>query len=119
GPGNSLDTRGGLKIQYAVATYLDVKNRAQASSTANQNTSGPALAIEVRKPANTIRTSTTLNIGGGTGGRLYFEDGTAGNHIKAISKAHAYFARPKKLFPRPDGKTEYGSLYSPYWQARL
>ena len=23
------------------------------------------------------------------------------------------------LFPRGDGKTEYGSLYNPYWQARL
>ena len=119
GPGGSLDSRGGLRITGSISSYLDVRNRAQASSTANQNTSGPELIIEVRKPADTIRTSTTMSIGGGAGGRLYLEDGTEGAHLKAISKAHAYFSRPKKLFPRPDGKTEYGSLYSPYWQARL
>ena len=120
GPGATLDGSGGLKINYALSSYLDVKNRGQASSTANQNTSGPELVIEVRKVADTVRTSTTMSIGGGTGGQLYLEDGTEGNHIKAISKAHAYFSRPKKLFPRAiDSKTEYGSLYSPYWQARL
>ena len=27
--------------------------------------------------------------------------------------------RPTTLFPRGDGKAEYGSLYSPYWQAHL
>lgn len=120
GPGATLDSAGGLKINYALSSYLDVRNRGQASSTANQNTSGPELVIEVRKLADTIRTSTTMSIGGGTGGQLYLEDGTEGAHIKALSKAHAYFSRPKKLFPRAiDSKTEYGSLYSPYWQARL
>jgi len=119
GPGASLDSKGGLKINYALSSYLDVKDREQASSTAHQNTSGPELVIEVRKLADTIRTSTTLSIGGGTGGQLYLEDGTEGNRIKAISKSQAYFSRPKTLFPRDDGKTEYGSLYSPYWQARL
>jgi hypothetical protein len=118
GPGGSLDSNAGLRIG-PIGSYLDVQNRGQASSTANQNTSGPELVIEVRKTADTIRTSTTMSIGGGAGGRLYLEDGTEGSHVKAISKAHAYFSRPKKLFPRPDGKTEYGSLYSPYWQARL
>lgn len=121
GPGGSLDPKGGLKITGALSSYLDVRDRAQATSNppAHQNTSGPELVIEVRKLADTIRTSTTLSIGGGTGGQLYLEDGTEGSHIKVLSKAQAYFARPKKLFPRDDGKTEYGSLYSPYWQARL
>jgi len=50
---------------------------------------------------------------------LWLADGTQGNTIKALSKAQSYFARPPKLFARGDGKTEYGSLYSPYWQARL
>jgi hypothetical protein len=39
--------------------------------------------------------------------------------MRAISKAEAYFSRPKSLFPRDDDKTEWGSLYSPYWQAHL
>jgi hypothetical protein len=36
-----------------------------------------------------------------------------------MAKAQAYFNRPTDLFARGDGKTEYGSLYSPYWQAHL
>jgi hypothetical protein len=39
--------------------------------------------------------------------------------MRALSKAEAYFSRPADIFGRGDGKTEYGSLYSPYWQARL
>jgi len=39
--------------------------------------------------------------------------------MRALAKAEAYFSRPAGLFPRGDGKQEYGSLYSPYWQARL
>lgn len=41
------------------------------------------------------------------------------NCMRALAKAEAYFSRPAGLFPRDDGKQEYGSLYSPYWQARL
>jgi len=41
------------------------------------------------------------------------------NCMRALAKAEAYFSRPAGLFPRGDGKQEYGSLYSPYWQARL
>ena len=115
GTGATLDSNGGLK------KYWDVTNRAQASATANQNTSGPELLIEVEKPMSTIAISSSpsMNIGGGDTGQLWLADGTEGNTIKALSKAQSYFARPKKLFPRGDGKTEYGSLYSPYWQARL
>jgi hypothetical protein len=39
--------------------------------------------------------------------------------MRALSKAEAYFSRPSDIFGLGDSKTEYGSLYSPYWQARL
>jgi hypothetical protein len=39
--------------------------------------------------------------------------------MRALAKSEAYFSRPTDLWPRSDQKTEYGSLYSPYWQARL
>ena len=39
--------------------------------------------------------------------------------MRALSKAEVYFSRPSKLWKRADGKAELGSLYSPYWQARL
>lgn len=115
GTGATLNSNGGLK------KYWDVSNRDQASATANQNTSGPELLIEVEKPMSTIAISSSpsMNIGGGDTGQLWLADGTQDNKIKALSKAQSYFSRPPKLFPRGDGKTEYGSLYSPYWQARL
>jgi hypothetical protein len=52
-------------------------------------------------------------------GNLDLKDGAAANCMRAMAKAEAYFSRPRDLFPRGDGATEYGSLYSPYWQARL
>jgi hypothetical protein len=115
GTGSTLDSNGGLK------KYWDVSNRDQASATANQNTSGPELLIEVEKPMSkiAISSSPSMNIGGGDTGQLWLADGTQDNKIKALSKAQSYFSRPPKLFPRGDGKTEYGSLYNPYWQARL
>ena len=42
-----------------------------------------------------------------------------GSCMRAIAKAEAYFSRPNKLYARADNNQEYGSLYSPYWQARL
>jgi hypothetical protein len=42
-----------------------------------------------------------------------------GSCMRAIAKAEAYFSRPNKLYARADDNQEYGSLYSPYWQARL
>lgn len=115
GTGATLDSNGGLK------KYWDVTDRVQATATAHQNVNGPELLIEVEKPMSTISISSSpsMNIGGGDTGQLWLADGTEGNTIKALSKAQSYFARPKKLFARDDGKTEYGSLYSPYWQARL
>jgi hypothetical protein len=107
GPGTALDTNGGLK------QYMDVKDR-RSSTTDLQ---GPGLALQLTKASSTIATSNQapLNIGQG-GGDLYLPDGTADNQMKALSKAESYFARPT---PRSDGKTEYGSLYNPYWQAHL
>lgn len=116
GTGASLDsTNGGLQ------KYWDVKDRAQATASAHQSINGPELLIEVEKPMTKIAISSSpgMNIGGGDKGQLWLADGTQGNTIKSLSKAQAYFSRPKKLFARGDGKTEYGSLYSPYWQARL
>ena len=121
-------------------------NIAQATPDANQNISSPPLLVEVEKATNTIATSATGNLrigrtggaidpaGCGIGdrarnapevtapfnsGNLDVGDGAAANCMRALAKAEAYFSRPANLFPRGDGLTEYGSLYSPYWQARL
>lgn len=136
-------TRGGLR------KYRDVKDIAQAADPNpddHTNTSSPPIIVEIEKPSNLIATSATgkLRIGragsadatsycGLTSpvrlgpavtsvaatGNLDVGDGTASNCMRALSKAEAYFSRPTDIFGRGDGKTEYGSLYSPYWQARL
>jgi hypothetical protein len=115
----------------------------------NQNISSPALVVEIEKPSNLVKTAATggLRIGRAGSidatsfcgnpivatparlapdvtsvsatGNLDVGDGTASGCIRALSKAEAYFSRPTDIFARDDGKTEYGSLYSPYWQARL
>lgn len=61
------------------------------------------------------------------------DEKTAKDRVASLSKAEVYFARPQRgvgdwtadgwgggatLF-RADGAKEYGSLYSPFWQARL
>ena len=126
--------------------YFDVKDIAQATDSEHQNNSSPAIIVEIEKPSNKVATAATgnLRIGRGTSadatnfcgltsvaryaptvtstfdtGNLDVGDGTASNCMRALSKAEAYFSRPSDLFARDDSKTEYGSLYSPYWQARL
>lgn len=52
-----------------------------------------------------------------------------GNRVAALGKAHVFFERPQAGLKndwtapaglaRPDSAKEYGSLFSPYWQARL
>ncbi|MBV8032782.1 MAG: hypothetical protein JO035_14815 [Betaproteobacteria bacterium] len=124
GSGNNLDTNAGLR------KYQDLKDNANGStsnqaadsgSSNNQNLTAPAIFIEVERPSNTIATSSspTFQVGGGSGGQLDLPDGTQGAKIRAMSKGEAYFSRPKDLFGRSDNKTEYGSLYSPYWQAHI
>ncbi|OGA24042.1 MAG: hypothetical protein A3I02_14805 [Betaproteobacteria bacterium RIFCSPLOWO2_02_FULL_67_26] len=113
GPGANVDSRCGLR------PYWDVTKR----TTNDPNLLGPELLIEVKKNISkiTISTSTGLQIGKGTtgNGQLWMPAATEGDEIRALSKAQTYFSRPPKLFARGDGKTEYGSLYNPYWQARL
>lgn len=124
GPGTNMDSRAGLR------PYLDVKGNATNStsnaantnaSNNNQNTKAPAFLIEVQRDSNSVSTSnsSTFRIGGGTGGQLTLDDEAVGGKVRAMAKAEAYFYRPSDLFARGDGKKEYGSLYSPYWQAHL
>jgi hypothetical protein len=89
------------------------------------NDQGPVLAIEIERRHNSITLSDSegWEIGGGPGGQL--DLGTSGtksqDSMRALASAQAYFKRPNDLaaFQRGDGKVEYGSFYSPYWQPRL
>lgn len=90
--------------------YFDVKD------VANDKDSlvAPSLLIEVEKAGDNVPSSNSF-----AGGRFSLTAGTQSGYMRTLSKGQAYFSRPAKLWARDDGKTEQGSLYSPYWQARL
>lgn len=138
---------GSISTREIFRTYRDVKDVEQGTDTAHQNWTSPAILVEVERRTGTIATAPTgnLKIGraadpasrssgcdiGSTArngrtvqtvfgsGNMDLGDGSSANCMRAIAKAEAYFSRPTDLWAREDGKTEYGSLYNPYWQARL
>jgi hypothetical protein len=91
--------------------YFDVKDVADNTKAAFD---APPLVLEIEKSGQAISDSNSH-----VGGRFTLTPGTQSNAMRALSKSQAYFSRPSKLWPRGDGKTELGSLYNPYWQARL
>jgi len=56
-------------------------------------------------------------------GKLKLNEALADNELAVLSKSELYFSRPTDSlashFHRGDGKTEVGSAFNPYWQARL
>lgn len=71
-----------------------------------------SLAVLARVEHSAVRTANTLNLGTG---RLRLFERFAGGRLWALAAAEVYFRRPPDAGPG----TEYASLYSPYWQARL
>jgi hypothetical protein len=124
GSSNNLDSRAGLRDYYDVkdnATGATSNQATTATGTNHQNQKAPPVFVEIERGSSTVATSSApvFRIGGGAGGDLDLPDRTEGNKLRAMSKGECYFSRPKDLFGRSDNKTEYGSLYSPYWQAHL
>lgn len=104
-PLGSLPSSGG-----GLRKYFDVKDLKA------DNLAAPPWVIEIEKSA--------ADLPGSPGsGQLSLTNGTQSDYMRALSKSQVYFSRPAKLpaklWPRADGKTELGSLYSPYWQTRL
>ena len=104
GAGTTLDSGAGLR------KYFDVKKVGED----DDDLEAPALILEIEKPDSSIPSSNAVS-----GGQFSLTNGTQSGYMRCLTKAEAYFSRPTKLWARGDGKTELGSLYSPYWQARL
>jgi hypothetical protein len=80
---------------------------------------GPMFTVLVAQAMNTVQTSSNVQ---GIGGPPDFQttDNAVSNGMTAMASAQTYFSRPRSLFPRlTDPGREMGSLFSPYWQARL
>jgi hypothetical protein len=80
---------------------------------------GPVFTVLVEQPMSEVRTSSNTNIGGPP--QLQAPDQAQNNKMSALASAQVYFDRPRTLtvFRRADDHRELGSLFSPYWQARL
>jgi hypothetical protein len=118
GPGDSLDAANG-----GLLPYQDIANAPLASEA-------PRITIEVERMAGTL----TKTPGLGGAGRMQVDGGSADGVLRVLASAHARFARPSAqvltdrlagalldadAWPRADGKTEYPSTFSPYWEASL
>jgi hypothetical protein len=118
GPGPSLDAANGGLLPYQEVS--DIQRASQA----------PRITVEVTRNSNTLVKTVGL-IGGG---RMEVRDNAASGAMRALSSANAYFVRPDETsfgrsiigglvnadqWARADQKTEYPSLFSPYWQATL
>jgi hypothetical protein len=118
GPGPSLDPQNGGLLPYQEVNGIQLASHA------------PRITIEVTR--NTDSLVKTANLQGG--GQLRVDENASGGAIRALSSARAYFVRPDETTPgnslmgrllnadqwaRPDHKTEYPNLFSPYWQAAL
>ena len=77
---------------------------------------GPVYTVEATIDMREARTSSTVGL---ASGRMELREQT--DQISALASAEVYFERPMALdmFKREDGMREWGSLFSPYWQARL
>jgi len=133
--GTDLNSKEHINSRPIFRTYRDVTDIEQGTDTAHQNWTSPPILVEVERKTGTIKTVQPGGYAGCTFGTPYIlgqkvsavfaqgnfnvGDGSSANCMRALAKAEAYFLRPTDLFPRTDQKTEYGSLYSPYWQARL
>lgn len=108
--------------RYGISpSYRDVKE--EFSKTPKGSKAGPIYTVEVGIPVKKARTSSALKM---SAGRMELKDQARGEQLRAMASAQVYFNRPHELggfqrsiWGRRDGKFEEGSLFSPYWQARL
>lgn len=123
GPGSSLDNSSRAGLQ----PYADLADPAKASPGNDGFNRAPAITIQVSRPIDSTHTTSALNVGVG---RLALEEGAPANEMRALASASAYFIRPRDnggpgsllrrgAWLRDDGRVEYPSLFSPYWQASL
>lgn len=109
-----------------VPAVFDIADKTEASRASL----GIDFLVAVRRPKDNNMTSSTLGIGG-TGiahtGSSEMPERLHGDQLSALAKARVSFMRPQRDskdwtigdLSREDKAKEYGSLFSPYWQARL
>lgn len=110
-----------LEDYEGLRAYHDVR-----AARARAPDDGPVFTVYARSAEDRVRTSDVIGVGGGEGTATHLAGAADGGAYTALASAQVYFARPtalqrfRRVFRRgafPGG--EAGSLFSPYWQARL
>ncbi len=82
----------------------------------------PYLVIGLVKEDADIRTIDKI-LNSNPSRKIHLDNNFQDSEMAAIAKSEVYFSRPTDPlaghFNRNDGRTEYGSTYNPFWQARL
>jgi hypothetical protein len=111
GAGKSLDK---VSSWGGLTKYMDVKD------VTKDNLTGPPLVVEIEKSTDKMAKSPGS-------GQFAMDNGAPKEKMRALSKSQVFFARPtsdaalewfKRVSDSPT-QVEVGSLYNPYWQARL
>lgn len=124
GPGSAFSSMTGIRAYMEVADNVKNNQAQQATRSGTQNNYNdvaPPWVLEIERPGNKLLTSASggYKIGGTGTGDLALPLSSGDYYMRSLGRAEAYFRRPSKLFPRGDNRVEWGSTYSPYWQARL
>jgi len=86
------------------------------------NFMAPFLVIGLVKEKSDIKTSEDI-LNTNNSRSTHLDNTLQDGEMAALSKSEVYFSRPgdslARHFRRVDNKTEYGSTYNPFWQARL
>ncbi len=109
---NATDNRSGYRGIPALRDVV-VGPRSEATEL--------SIAVEVARHRRSLRLSDRVLPGAmaalpADDRRLAFTGSLPRDQIRAIAAARVFFERPE---PRADGRRELGSLYNPYWRARL
>ena len=109
---DNLTEKGVGNVYSGLPKYRDIADLTDKNPTLR-------LPVEVAKGSASARTSGNAGIGAS---RLQLNDCYAGKEISKLAEAEVYFKHPDTYagygsqFSRPE---EIGSLFNPYWQARL
>ncbi|WP_167285370.1 pilus assembly protein TadG-related protein [Marilutibacter alkalisoli] len=129
GPNRKRDAY--LSGHRGLQDYSDINQ--EYARTPEGEKAGPIFTVLVESDRKHARTSEDTEIGGPANGQLELNNDMSGDKMRAIASAQVYFNRPpahpwfqrvsrqswKDKNPTVANELEMGSLFSPYWQARL
>lgn len=117
---NPSATRRAQRSMQTASLYRGVPEIRDVVNPGSQAPRSLVYSVAAHLPAADVRTLDRLLMPAGfatlEGGSESVAPAFANGSLHAVASAEVYFQRPED---RADGREEYPSLFSPYWQARL